>query len=95
MEENYFTGSMPLLTPNSSFMKCGGPEAFTSSTIFSTCGKESALEGRNATNLGSIFIEKFLCAFPSRLCLFSICVDRSNVSHGIMNILCGKLFPSK
>ena len=29
----YFTGTMPLLTSSHSFMTCGSPEAFTSTTI--------------------------------------------------------------
>ena len=34
VEQKYFTGRMPLLTTNHSFMTCGGPEAFTTTTIF-------------------------------------------------------------
>ena len=33
-EGRYFTGSMPLLTPNHSLQTCGDPEAFTTTTIF-------------------------------------------------------------
>ena len=43
MEQRYFPGSMPLLTPNYGFMTCGGPKAFTSTTIFEKCGVEISL----------------------------------------------------
>ena len=43
LEQKYVTGSIHLLTPNHNFMSCGGPEAFTSTTIFETfCGKTSS-----------------------------------------------------
>ena len=38
LELEYSTGSMPLLTPNHSFRTRGGPEAFTSTTIFTKYG---------------------------------------------------------
>ena len=34
-----------MITPNHSFKTCGGPEAYTSNTIFKKC---DAREGRNA-----------------------------------------------
>ena len=34
LEQEYFTGSRPLVTPNHSFRTCGGPETFTSATIW-------------------------------------------------------------
>ena len=37
LEQKYFTGSMPLLTPNHSSKTCGSPEPFTSITIVKTC----------------------------------------------------------
>ena len=37
LSEEYFTGGMPLLTPNNSFSTCGGPEALTSTTVFEKC----------------------------------------------------------
>ena len=47
----YFTGSMPLLTPDRSFRICGDPEALASTTIFKKCGVEKlAREGENATS---------------------------------------------
>ena len=38
MAQKYFTVNMPLLTPNHSYEKRGGPEAFTSITICKKCG---------------------------------------------------------
>ena len=37
LEQMYFTGSKPLLSPNHSHSTCGGPEDFTSTTIFKKC----------------------------------------------------------
>ena len=37
LKQKYFTGSMPLLTPNHNLKTCGGPEAFTSTAI-KKCG---------------------------------------------------------
>ena len=50
LERKYFTGSMPLLTPNHGYKTCGCPEAFTSTTICKKCGVKLALEGRNTTS---------------------------------------------
>ena len=38
LEQKYFTGSMPLLTPNQHFKICCGPEVFPSTTIFKKHG---------------------------------------------------------
>ena len=35
---------MPLLTPNHSYKTCGGPEAFTSTTILKKCGAKTSSE---------------------------------------------------
>ena len=40
MEQGYFTGSMPLLTPNHSFRTCGDPKVFNSTKIFMKCGEK-------------------------------------------------------
>ena len=40
-----FTGSMPLPTPNHSVKKCGGPGAFTSTTIIKKYGVTISLGG--------------------------------------------------
>ena len=45
MERKYFTGSMPLLTPNNPFKTCGVDEAFTSTTIFGKCGRGETSSG--------------------------------------------------
>ena len=46
----YSTGSIPLLTSSHCSKTCGGPEAFTYSTIFKKCVVISCSEGRNATS---------------------------------------------
>ena len=46
LERQYFTVCMSLLTPNHSFMTCGGPEAFTSTTIFMKCGGKTSSGGQ-------------------------------------------------
>ena len=38
LEQKYFTGSIPLLTPRHNPKTCSGPEAFSSTTIFKKCG---------------------------------------------------------
>ena len=50
MEQQYFTGNMPLLTINQTFRTCGGPEAFTHPTIFMKCCVKLAQEDKNATS---------------------------------------------
>ena len=40
------TGTMPLFTPNHRFMTCGGPKAFTSTTIFKKCGVKTSSAGQ-------------------------------------------------
>ena len=49
MEQKYFTCNMTLLTPNHTFIECGGPKAFTSTAIFEKCVVRLAQEGRNTT----------------------------------------------
>ena len=49
LEQKYFPGSIPLVTPNHCHKLCGDPEAFTSTTIFMKCGAKLACEGRSAT----------------------------------------------
>ena len=44
--QKYLTGSMTLLTVNHSFMTCGGPEAFTSTTIFEKGGGKTSSVGQ-------------------------------------------------
>ena len=46
MEQRHFAGSMPLLTPNLSFMTRDGHKAFISSTIFMNCGGKTSLGGQ-------------------------------------------------
>ena len=48
LEKKYFPGSMPLFTTNHSYIACGGPEVFTSTTVFNKCDVELALKGGNA-----------------------------------------------
>ena len=42
LEQEYFTGSIPLLMHNHSSMTCSGPEAFTSTTMFKSYGGETS-----------------------------------------------------
>ena len=46
LEQKYSTGSMHLLTPNHSLRTCGGPEAFTSTTIFKKYGVKTSKGGQ-------------------------------------------------
>ena len=48
MEQDYFTGSLSLLSPNHSFWSCGGPETFTSTTIFLNVVEKLAWGGGGA-----------------------------------------------
>ena len=54
-EQRYFTGSMPLLTPNHIFKICDGPEAFTFSSIFMKGGEKTCSGGINATSCRPIW----------------------------------------
>ena len=42
LEQKYFNWRMPLLTLNHSSKTCGGPKAFTSSTILKKCGGKTS-----------------------------------------------------
>ena len=73
MEQKYFTGCLPLLTPNNSFKTCGGPEAFTSTTIFKKCGGKKL--GRDGT------------FHPENILRVSLPRSKEN-QHDIFKILC-------
>ena len=44
-ERKYFTGCLPLLTPNHCLRTCGGLEAFTSTTLCKKCGGKTSSGG--------------------------------------------------